>query len=193
MLCEFSLFISVLINKLFAGKMDWMQQSQAPLHDINGTSWWRLALSSCCVVIHNSSDLTMRQMIIPQFSSFYYAQRDNNHPQGFHMRFPPLGVCNKFIKVTNLFLKPKRAIYFSLSMSSWNWRNNLSVWICMFLSETCWGGCAIIIPSGANGLTHICSVRIFFWTSLMFLTEARVLTWKPKPGSLHPVHVLYVI
>ena len=43
---------------------------------------------------------------------------DNKHPQHFHMGFPLLGVCNKFTKVTNLLLNPKRAFYLSLSMSS---------------------------------------------------------------------------
>ena len=38
---------------------------------------------------------------------------DNGNPQYFHMGFPSLGVCNKFIKVTNLLLNPKRAFYLS--------------------------------------------------------------------------------
>jgi len=50
-------------------------------------------------------------------SSFYNTIRDNKHPQLFNMGIPPLGVCNKYLSRSIIFLKPKKAIYLSLSMS----------------------------------------------------------------------------
>ena len=80
-----------------------MQQSQAPLHDINGSSWRRQAK------IYISSDLITWQMIT-QFSSLYNAKRDKQ-PQHFPTGFPQLGVSNNFIKVTNLLKSEKDYLF----------------------------------------------------------------------------------